>query len=120
MRTLQFPHQTKFYRGKVRDVYTIADRWLVMIASNRISAFDVILPKPIPYKGQVLNQLAAHFLEKTSDIVPNWLQAVPDPNVSAGLKAEPVMIELVIRSCLVGHAWREYQAGKRLLSGAPM
>lgn len=116
----KFPGQTALYHGKVRDVYTIGDKQIVMVATDRISAFDVILPRAIPYKGQVLNQLAAHFLEKTSDIVPNWLQAVPDPNVSAGLKAEPVMVELVIRGCLVGHAWREYQAGKRELSGAPM
>jgi phosphoribosylaminoimidazole-succinocarboxamide synthase len=115
-----FPGQTALYHGKVRDVYTIGEKQIVMVATDRISAFDVILPRAIPYKGQVLNQLAAHFLEKTADIVPNWLQAVPDPNVSAGLKAEPVMVELVIRGCLVGHAWREYQAGKRELSGAPM
>jgi phosphoribosylaminoimidazole-succinocarboxamide synthase len=91
-----------------------------MVATDRISAFDVILGRPIPYKGQVLNQLAAHFLKKTADIVPNWLQAVPDPNVSVGRKAEPVKIELVIRGCLVGHAWREYQSGERTLSGAAM
>ena len=115
-----FPGQTALYHGKVRDVYTIGDKLLLMVATDRISTFDVVLPRAIPYKGQVLNQLAAHFLEKTADIVPNWLQAVPDPNVSAGLKAEPVMIELVIRGCLVGHAWREYQSGKRELSGAPM
>ncbi len=115
-----FPGQTALYHGKVRDVYTIRDDLLLMIATDRISAFDIILPKPIPYKGQVLNQLAAHFLEKTSDIVPNWLQAVPDPNVSAGQKAEPVMIEMVVRGCLVGHAWREYQEGKREICGTPM
>jgi phosphoribosylaminoimidazole-succinocarboxamide synthase len=116
----KFPGQTALYHGKVRDVYSIGDKQLVIVATDRISAFDVILPRPIPFKGQVLNQLAAHFLEKTSDIVPNWLQAVPDPNASAGLKAEPVMIELVIRGCLVGHAWREYQAGQRKLSGVAM
>ncbi len=115
-----FPGQTALYHGKVRDVYTIGDDRLVMVVTDRISAFDVILPKPIPFKGQVLNQLAAHFLEATSDIIPNWLQAVPDPNVSVGLKAEPVMVELVIRSCLVGHAWREYQAGKRKICDAAM
>ena len=93
----QFPGRTALYHGKVRDVYTIGDDLLISVATDRISAFDVILPKPIPYKGQVLNQLAAHFLEKTADIVPNWLQAVPDPNVSVGLKAEPVKIEMVIR-----------------------
>jgi phosphoribosylaminoimidazole-succinocarboxamide synthase len=113
----KFPGQTNLYHGKVRDVYTIGQDLLVSVATDRISAFDVILPRPIPYKGQVLNQLAAHFLEKTADIVPNWLQAVPDPNVSAGKKAEPFKIEMVIRGVLVGHAWREYSAGKRLLCG---
>lgn len=115
-----FPGQTALYHGKVRDVYTIDSDTLVSVATDRISAFDVILPRQIPYKGQVLNQLAAHFLEKTNDIVPNWLRNVPDPNVSVGIKAEPVMVELVIRGCLVGHAWREYQAGKRELCGSPM
>ncbi len=114
-----FPGQSALYHGKVRDVYTINDL-LLMVATDRISAFDVVLPKGIPYKGQVLNQLAAHFLEKTADIVPNWLQAVPDPNVSIGVKADPVKVEMVIRGCLVGHAWREYQAGKRTLCGAAM
>lgn len=114
-----FPGQTGVYHGKVRDVYTIADK-LVMVATDRISAFDVILPRPIPFKGQVLNQLAAHFLRETSDIVPNWLEATPDPNVSIGKKAEPVMVEMVIRGYLVGHAWREYKAGKRELCGQPM
>src|SRR4051812_46605593 len=116
----KFPGQTNLYHGKVRDVYTIGDKLMLSVATDRISAFDVILPKPIPYKGQVLNQLAAHFLDKTSDIVPNWLEAVPDPNVSAGVKAEPVKIEMVIRGVLVGHAWREYKAGKRELCGNPM
>ncbi len=115
-----FPGQSALYHGKVRDVYSIGDKQIVIIATDRISCFDVILPRPVPYKGQVLNQLAAHFLEATSDIMPNWLQAVPDPNVSAGFKAEPVMVELIVRSCLVGHAWREYQAGKREISGAAM
>jgi phosphoribosylaminoimidazole-succinocarboxamide synthase len=115
-----FPGQTAVYHGKVRDVYSVGDKQIIMVVTDRISAFDVILPRPIPYKGQVLNQLAARFLEATSDIVPNWLQATPDPNVSAGLKAEPVMVELIIRGCLVGHAWREYQDGKRTLSGATM
>lgn len=115
-----FPGQTGVYHGKVRDVYSIGQDKIVIVATDRISAFDVVLPRPVPYKGQVLNQLAAHFLQKTSDIVPNWLEATPDPNVSAGKKAEPVMIELIIRSCLVGHAWREYQAGKRELCGATM
>lgn len=116
----KFPGQTALYHGKVRDVYTINDDTIVMVATDRISAFDVVLPRPIPFKGQVLNQLAAHFLEKTADIVPNWLQAVPDPSVSVGQKAEPVMIEMVIRGHLVGHAWREYKAGKRELCGQPM
>lgn len=116
----KFPGQTALYHGKVRDVYTISDNTIVMIATDRISAFDVVLPRPIPYKGQVLNQLAAHFLEKTSDIVPNWLEATPDPTVSVGKKAEPVMIEIIMRGYLVGHAWREYKAGKRELCGQPM
>jgi phosphoribosylaminoimidazole-succinocarboxamide synthase len=114
-----FPGQTALYHGKVRDVYTINDL-LVSVATDRISAFDVILPRPIPYKGQVLNQLAAYFLKDLEDVVPNWLEAVPDPNASVGRKADPVKIELVIRGCLVGHAWREYAAGKRELCGAPM
>lgn len=115
-----FPGQTGIYHGKVRDVYTIDDKYLVAVATDRISAFDVILPKPIPYKGQVLNQLAAYFLKNTADIVPNWLLSAPDPNVSIGLKCEPFKIEMVIRGCLVGHAWREYKAGKRSISGAPI
>ncbi|HUB61281.1 MAG TPA: phosphoribosylaminoimidazolesuccinocarboxamide synthase [Puia sp.] len=120
MRTLQFPHQTKFYRGKVRDVYTIADRWLVMIASNRISAFDVILPRPIPYKGQVLNQIAAHMLKATSDLCPNWLLDTPAPNVAVGRLCEPFRIEMVVRGNLTGHAWRTYQSGKRELCGVAL
>lgn len=116
----QLPGQTGLYHGKVRDVYAIGDNLLLSVATDRISAFDVILPRAIPYKGQVLNQLAANFLEKTSDIVPNWLEAVPDPNVSAGVKAEPFKVEMVIRGVLVGHAWREYQAGKREICGAVM
>lgn len=114
-----FPGQTKFYRGKVRDVYTVKDR-LVMVASDRISAFDHVLPRPIPYKGQVLNQIAAHFLKETSDIVPNWLEATPDPNVAVGLQCEPFKIEMVIRAYLAGHAWREYKAGKRTICGVAM
>lgn len=113
----KFPRQTSLYHGKVRDVYTVSDDLLIMVATDRISAFDVILAKPVPFKGQVLNQIAAHFLEKTSDIVPNWLQAVPDPNVSVGFKAEPVLIEMIVRGSLVGSAWREYQAGVRELCG---
>jgi phosphoribosylaminoimidazole-succinocarboxamide synthase len=117
MRTLQFPDQTKFYRGKVRDVYTIADHWLVMIASDRISAFDVILPRPIPYKGQVLNQIAAYMLKATSGLCPNWLLDTPAPNVAVGRKCEPFRVEMVVRGNLTGHAWRTYQSGKRELCG---
>jgi phosphoribosylaminoimidazole-succinocarboxamide synthase len=113
------PGQTAFYKGKVRDVYTCGDQ-LVMVATDRISAFDVVLEKPIPYKGQVLNQLAAHFLRATADIVPNWLLATPDPNVSIGLKCEPFPIEMVIRGYLAGHAWREYKSGKRELCGVSL
>jgi phosphoribosylaminoimidazole-succinocarboxamide synthase len=120
MRTLQFPHQTKFYRGKVRDVYTISDRWLVMIASDRISAFDVILPRPIPYKGQVLNQIAAYMLKATSDLCPNWLLDTPAPNVAVGRLCEPFRVEMVVRGNLTGHAWRTYQSGKRELCGVPL
>lgn len=116
---MNLPGQTAFYRGKVRDVYTVGQK-LVMVASDRISAFDHVLPRPIPYKGQVLNQVATHFLQATSDIVPNWLEAVPDPNVAVGLACEPFKVEMVIRGYLAGHAWREYKAGKRLLCGAPM
>ncbi|MEK7059952.1 MAG: phosphoribosylaminoimidazolesuccinocarboxamide synthase [Patescibacteria group bacterium] len=116
----KFVGQTAVYHGKVRDMYTIKDKLILSIATDRVSAFDVVLPRAIPYKGQVLNQLAAHFLEKSEDIVPVWLRAVPDPNVSAGLKAEPYMIEMVIRGCLVGHAWREYKAGKREICGVPL
>jgi phosphoribosylaminoimidazole-succinocarboxamide synthase len=115
-----FSNQTALYHGKVRDVYTIGTDRLVIVATDRISAFDAVLPRAIPYKGQVLNQLAAHFLETTAGIVPNWLQTVPDPNVSAGLKAEPVKVELVIRGLLVGHAWREYEAGRRELCGVAL
>ena len=112
-----FPNQTAIYHGKVRDVYTINDTYMVAVASDRISAFDVILPKPIPYKGQVLNQTATYFLDTTKDIAPNWLISVPDPSVSIGYKCEPIKIEMVIRGLLVGHAWREYNAGKRELCG---
>ncbi|MBN9383710.1 MAG: phosphoribosylaminoimidazolesuccinocarboxamide synthase [Chitinophagaceae bacterium] len=120
MKTLQFPHQTNFYRGKVRDVYTIADNWLVMIASDRISAFDVILPRPIPYKGQVLNQIAAYMLKATSDICPNWLVDTPAPNVAIGRKCIPFRVEMVVRGNLTGHAWRTYQSGRRELCGVPL
>ncbi|MCE2495544.1 MAG: phosphoribosylaminoimidazolesuccinocarboxamide synthase [Flavobacteriales bacterium] len=114
------PGQTKFYRGKVRDVYTINDDLLVMVASDRISAFDVVLPKGIPFKGQVLNQIAAKFMRATEDIVPNWLMATPDPQVAVGRKAEPFRVEMVIRGYMSGHAAREYAAGKRVLCGVPM
>ena len=109
-----FAGQTHVYHGKVRDVYTVGDK-LVVIATDRISAFDHILPKPIPQKGAVLNQIAAHFLKATQDIVPNWLQATPHPNVAIGTRCEPVRIEMVIRGYLAGHAAREYKAGKRIL-----
>lgn len=115
-----FPKQKSFYKGKVRDVYNINDEKLVMVVSDRISAFDVVLPKGIPYKGQVLNQIAAKFLEVTKDIVPNWVIAVPDPMVTVGLFCEPFKVEMVIRGYLSGHAWREYKAGKRILCGVPM
>jgi phosphoribosylaminoimidazole-succinocarboxamide synthase len=120
MKSIQFPAQTMFYSGKVRDVYTIADRWLVMIASNRISAFDVILPRPIPFKGQVLNQIAAYMLKATADICPNWLLDVPAPNVSIGKKCIPFKIEIVVRGNLTGHAWRTYAAGNRQLCGVKL
>ncbi len=116
----QFPNQTAFYRGKVRDVYSIGDEQLVMIASDRISAFDHVLPKPIPSKGQVLNQVATYFLEKTSDICPNWLISTPDPNVAIGWRCEPIRVEMVIRGYLAGHAAREYSLGKRLICGVKM
>jgi phosphoribosylaminoimidazole-succinocarboxamide synthase len=120
MANFQFPGQSNFYSGKVRDVYTISDTWLVMIASNRISAFDVILPKAIPYKGQVLNQIAAYMLKATQDICPNWLIATPTPNSAVGKKCEPFKVEMVIRGNLTGHAWRTYQSGKRELCGVLM
>lgn len=116
----EFPNQKGVYKGKVRDVYFIGDDYLVMIASDRISAFDHILPAGIPYKGQVLNQVATHFLKATEDIVPNWLIDVPDPNVAIGYRCEPIRIEMVIRGYLTGHAWREYKAGKRVLCGVEM
>ncbi len=116
----QFPNQTNYYKGKVRDVYSIGTNLLVMVASNRISAFDVILPEPIPYKGQVLNQIAAYMLKATSDICPNWLLHVPAPNASIGKRCVPFKIEMVVRGNLVGHAWRTYSAGKRELCGAAM
>ncbi|MCE2847647.1 MAG: phosphoribosylaminoimidazolesuccinocarboxamide synthase [Chitinophagaceae bacterium] len=119
MNQFNFPSQTAFYSGKVRDVYTIRDQYLVMVASNRISAFDVILPRPIPYKGQVLNQIAAYMLSNTKDICSNWLIDVPAPNASIGHLCIPFKIEMVVRGNLVGHAWRTYQTG-RMLCGQTM
>lgn len=115
----QFPNQTGFYRGKVRDVYYFGDK-MAMVASDRISAFDVILPRAIPDKGRVLNQIAASNLEATKSIVPNWVLSTPDPNVTIGFKCEPLPVEMVVRGYLAGHAWREYRAGKRLLCGVPL
>ncbi|HSH65014.1 MAG TPA: phosphoribosylaminoimidazolesuccinocarboxamide synthase [Bacteroidia bacterium] len=115
-----FPKQTNFYKGKVRDVYSVGNDNLVMIVSDRISAFDVVLPKGIPYKGQVLNQIAAKFLKAVEDIVPNWVISVPDPMVTIGLLCEPFKVEMVIRGYLSGHAWREYKTGKRELCGVKM
>ena len=115
-----FPGQKSVYHGKVRDVYNIDDELLVMVASDRISAFDVILPEGIPYKGQVLNQIAAKFLDATADIVPNWKMATPDPMVTVGVRCEPFKVEMVVRGYLTGHAWREYKEGKRTICGEPM
>lgn len=115
-----FKGQKDFYRGKVRDVYNINDEILVMVASDRISAFDHVLPKPIPYKGQVLNQIASTFLDETSDIVPNWKLAEPDPHVTVGLRCEPLPVEVVVRGYLAGHAWRVYSDGGRELCGVKL
>lgn len=115
-----FPGQSKVYHGKVRDVFTIDDKFLVMVASDRISAFDHILPKPIPYKGQVLNQIAAKNLNQCIDICPNWLISSPHPNVSIGKLCQPIALEMVVRNYLTGHAWREYRSGKRVLCGVPL
>ena len=115
-----FPNQTNLYKGKVRDVYTVDNDKLIMIASDRISAFDHVLPKGIPYKGQVLNQIAAKFLDATEDILPNWKESSPDPSVTIGKRCEPFKVEMVIRGYLTGHAWREYRSGKRLLCGVSM
>jgi phosphoribosylaminoimidazole-succinocarboxamide synthase len=120
MAIFEFPGQTNFYSGKVRDVYTIAEDWLVMIASDRISAFDVILPKAIPFKGQVLNQIAAYMLTATSDICPNWLVSTPTSNSAIGKKCIPFKVEMVIRGNLTGHAWRTYQTGTKTLCGVTM
>ena len=116
----QFPKQKALYKGKVREVYTIDDKHLVMIASDRLSAFDVILPRQIPYKGQILNQIATKMLHETADIVPNWLLATPDENVAIGHLCEPFKVEMVIRGYMSGHAAREYKAGKRILCGVSM
>lgn len=116
----RFPGQKSLYEGKVRDVYNINDDFLVMVVSDRISAFDVVLPKGIPFKGQVLNQIAEKFLDATADIVPNWKITVPDPNVTVGHFCEPYKVEMVIRGYLTGHAWREYRDGKRILCGVEM
>ncbi|MGB5243489.1 MAG: phosphoribosylaminoimidazolesuccinocarboxamide synthase [Lutimonas sp.] len=116
----QFPGQKNVYKGKVREVYNIADELLVMIASDRLSAFDVVMPKQIPYKGQILNQIALLMMEETKDLVPNWLMASPDPNVSVGKLCTPFKVEMVIRGYLSGHAWREYKAGKRMICGVTM
>jgi phosphoribosylaminoimidazole-succinocarboxamide synthase len=115
-----FPGQTSFYRGKVRDTYIIDNSILIMIVSDRVSAFDVVLPTPIPYKGQVLNQTAAYFLKATKNHVPNWVIDVPDPNVTIGMLCKPYKVEMVIRGYLTGHAWRQYKEGKRTLCGEPM
>jgi phosphoribosylaminoimidazole-succinocarboxamide synthase len=115
-----FPEQTSFYKGKVRDVYSIGADLLVMVASDRISAFDVVLPRAIPFKGQVLNQIAAHMLEATSDLVPNWRLASPDPNITIGYRCEPFKVEMVIRGYLTGHAWRTYNSGLRVLCGVTL
>lgn len=114
------PGQVGKYVGKVRDVYDIDGKYLVMVVTDRISAFDVVLPEGVPYKGQVLNRIAAKFLDATADILPNWKVAVPDPAVTIGHKCEPFKVEMVIRGYLAGHAWREYKAGKRTICGVAM
>lgn len=116
----EFPGQTKVYHGKVRDVYTLEDGRLIMVASDRLSAFDVVMPKGIPYKGQILNQIATKMMADTEDLVPNWLEATPDPNVAIGEACEPFKVEMVIRGYMSGHAAREYKAGKRMLCGVSM
>ena len=118
--SFQFPNQTSFYKGKIRDVYNINNEILVMIATDRISAFDTVLPKGIPYKGQVLNQIASSFLDMTSNIIPNWKMSTPDPVVTIGKLCDPIKVEMVIRGYLSGHAWREYNSGKRTICGVPM
>jgi len=116
----EFPSQSSLYKGKVREVYTMKDDFLIMVATDRLSAFDVVMPKGIPFKGQILNQIATKMMEATADIVPNWLVATPDPNVAVGHLCEPFKVEMVIRGYMSGHAAREYKAGKRLLCGIPM
>ena len=116
----EFPRQTNLYKGKVREVYNINKDLLVMVATDRLSAFDVVMPKGIPYKGQILNQIATKMMAATADIVPNWLMATPDPNVAVGHSCEPFKVEMVIRGYMSGHAAREYSDGKRLLCGVPM
>lgn len=116
----QLPNQVDFYKGKVREVYTLSDDKIVIIATDRLSAFDVVLPQGIPYKGQILNEIASEMLKATEDIVPNWVEATPDPNVSIGIKCEPFKVEMVVRNYLVGHAAREYTAGKRELCGVKL
>jgi phosphoribosylaminoimidazole-succinocarboxamide synthase len=120
MTPFKLPGQTAFYKGKVRDVYSVANNILVMVASNRISAFDVILPRLIPFKGQVLTQIAAYMLTATKDICPNWLLSTPAPNVSIGKKCDPFKIEMVVRGNLTGHAWRTYSSGNKILCGVTM
>lgn len=115
-----FPGQTNFYKGKVREVYSLENDLLIMIATDRLSAFDVVMPKGIPYKGQILNQIATKMMRDTEDLVPNWLMATPDPNVAVGSKCEPFKVEMVIRGYMSGHAAREYKAGKRMLCGVPL
>jgi phosphoribosylaminoimidazole-succinocarboxamide synthase len=115
-----FPNQKNVYKGKVREVYTINDEQLVMVATDRLSAFDVVMPKGIPYKGQILNQIATKMMKETEDVVPNWLVATPDPNVAVGYLCDPFKVEMVIRGYMSGHAAREYKAGKRMLCGVSM
>lgn len=116
----KFPGQKSLYHGKVRDVYSIGNHHLIMVATDRISAFDVILPRAIPYKGQVLNQIAAYFLEETSDVAPNWLMYVPDPNVALGHRGKPYKLEMIVRAALIGSSWRNYNAGKREICGVAL
>lgn len=116
----KFPGQKSIYKGKVRDVYNIDDKYLLMVVSDRISAFDVVLPKGIPFKGQVLNQIAAKFLDATSDIVSNWKIATPDPTVTFGHKCEPFPVEMIVRAYLTGSSWRTYKAGARKICGIPL